>query len=107
MSIANVSSVATANTAAVQSTQTNSTQKLAQDFNTLALALNSSSGSSAKDAFASLLQDLLGQTGATQSHHHHQHHGGGAQPVAGAGATTTNGATSSVASVGGKINTTA
>ena len=98
MSISNIPSVGTANTAAVQSTQTSATKKLADDFIALAQALNSSGGSNAKDAFANLLQDLM-------SHHHH--HGGGTQQVAGAGAATATAATSATPSVGGRINTTA
>ena len=108
MSISNIPSVGTANTAAVQSTQTSATKKLADDFIALAQALNSSGGSNAKDAFANLLQDLMSQTGATQKqHHHHHHHGGGTQQVAGAGAATATAATSATPSVGGRINTTA
>jgi hypothetical protein len=107
MSISNISSVATGNTAAIQPAQTSASKKLAQDFTALTQALNSSDGSSAKDAFANLLQDLMSQTGATQKHHHLHHHGGGAQQVAGAGTTTATAATSATPSVGGRINTTA
>jgi hypothetical protein len=88
MSITNAASIGTTSSTATQSTQSSSAKKIAQDFNTLAQALGSSDKSGAQNAFASLLQDLLSQSGATQQHHRHHHHGGGTQHAAAASATT-------------------
>ena len=83
MSISNVSTVTTPAATASQTTLNPAAKKIGQDFNTLAQALGGNDASSIKNAFASLLQDLLSQTDGTQSKvHHHRHHGGADQASA-------------------------
>jgi hypothetical protein len=82
MSVANVSTVSTPATTASQTSQTSlnpAAKKVGQDFNALLQAMSASDTSGAQNAFASLLQDLLSQSGATQGHHHHRHHANAAQ----------------------------
>ena len=77
MTVAHVSTVSTPATTASQASQTSmnpAAKKVGQDFNALLQALSASDTSSTQNAFASLLQDLLNQSGATQGHHHHRHH---------------------------------
>ena len=77
MSVANVSTVSTPATTASQTSQTSlnpAAKKVGQDFSALLQTMSASDTSGAQNAFASLLQDLLNQSGATQGQHHHRHH---------------------------------
>jgi hypothetical protein len=84
MSFSIVSTLTTPAATASQTTLNPAAKKIGQDLNTLAQALGGNDASSIKNAFASLLQDLLSQTDGTQSkvHHHHRHHGGADQASA-------------------------
>ena len=107
MTVAHVSTVSTPATTASQASQTSmnpAAKKVGQDFNALLQALSASDTSSAQNAFASLLQDLLSQSGATQGHHHRHHHHHHANAAQGGGAPV---AVSIDVAVGGSLHITA
>ena len=74
MSVASVSTLSTPAATASQTTLNPAAKKVGQDFNALLQALSASDTSGSQNALASLVQDLLNQSGATQTHLHHRHH---------------------------------
>ena len=74
MSVSTVPSVATPAATASHTTLNPAAKKTGRDFNALLQALSASDTSGSQNALASLVQDLLNQSGATQTQLHHRHH---------------------------------